>query len=295
MSYQEGFEPQRQNGKYPNISLDSTQNIWNSIEGKATQAVKLMRRINRAMLDDTQKRIYDALMKSDIAKLEAAIENNKSTHALQSSVDIDWSAKNDISVTITQTYGGQPVENGQETLKCTIDAGSFTLSMGPLFSKVQNRQYTSTAVPSAGGTTNVLGVQYGSGLRPAGTALVNFAIPPIKNVKLAGQEWGLYLSAGPTIKSSADSTSSFGWFVGPSLAINRQLYLSPGFHYGEFADFPTGYAPGSPIPEGVGMPNPVKRNTWRFAFAISFRVAGFGSKDKTPAPTTGKVPAKPQE
>lgn len=292
--YSPGFVPEVQNGKRVNLGLSKTLAAWKTFTDhpewkKWADTLKGVKAFEAKTPD--QRTLKDRILAfaTMFEKARAAIEGPGSKpNAIETGVEVDWAAKNAISIKVTQTYNGEAVDNGEQTFSCTVDSGAFTLSLGPVFSKIQARQYTSTAVPGGAGTTNVLGVQYGRGLRPTGATLVNFAVP-----HLSWGGWALYLTTGPTVKSSADSTASFGWFAGASVGLNKVLYLTPGFHYGEFADFPMGYATGTPIPSGAGTPNPVKRSTWRFAFGISFRVASFAKteqKQVTPAVTPAATP-----
>src|SRR5271157_3302397 len=126
----------------------------------------------------------------------------------------------------------------------TITPGSsiLTLSAGLMATTLAARTYTSSAVPNQ--TSPVLTVGNTSRIRPAGVALFNYAIP-----HLDSYQGGLALSAGPVIAfgGGGANVSTLGFFAGISGHIWHRLYISPGFHFGQFADFPAGYAPGTPI------------------------------------------------
>ena len=69
--------------------------------------------------------------------------------------------------------------------------------------------------------------------------------------------------------------SSFGFFTGISGHLYRRFYITPGFHFGQFADFPVGFGNGSTVPSDFGEITPVKRWTARFGTAITFKAKDF--------------------
>jgi len=296
--YAVGFIPELKAGKYANLSRDVTLGAWAQVIASPEWAkIDESRKNVEAItpVDNIATQLKEKILKN-IAKLKAAeeavAEAQKRGHSLETQVSVDYAAKNVVKARITQSFGGSPVENGEQEFTCTIDQGAFTLSLGPIFSQLQSRQYVSVAIPnSAGtGTSNVLAVQNGSGYRAAGAALVNFALP-----RASKGGFALFATTGPTFKSAADNTSAFGWFAGVSIALNKLLYLTPGFHYGEFADFPRGYADGTPIPTGVATPTPLKRYTWRFGFGISFRTASFAKTEEKKADDKAQPAAAPAD
>ncbi len=282
--YKPGFVPSLlASGHYANLPVDATLRAWALVEAspdwarldKTETDVLAFGSGDAAEMELREAILFNIAKLREAGKAVAAATGN----SLSSTVQIDWAAKNVVKVRVTQTFGLAPVQDGEQEFTCTIDSGAFTLSLGPVFSKIQARKYVSQAVPSGTTSTNIMAVENGSGYRAAGATLVNFALPGLSHK--AG--WALFLTTGPIVKSTVDSTSAFGWFVGTSVGLNRLLYLTPGFHYGEFSDFPPGYAAGTPIPAGAGTPSPLKRWTWRFAFGISFRTASFSKSEDKPA------------
>jgi hypothetical protein len=153
------------------------------------------------------------------------------------------------------------------------------------------RSYSSVTAPDPADptkTNNVLSVDGGGGARPALAALLNYHIPSLSTRRV-----GLAVSAGPLfdIANGKADTSHFGFFGGPSLHLWNRLYLTPGIHFGEFADLPLGFSQaGQPIPTGMGTPAARKRYTAHFAFGITFKASELGigsvnsdSGKKTPA------------
>jgi hypothetical protein len=177
-----------------------------------------------------------------------------------------------------------------KTFTITPGSGILTLSAGFMATTLGARTYSSTAVP--GPTSPVLTVQNNSRVRPAAVALFNYAIPWLDSYKV-----GLALSAGPVIAfgGGGANVSTLGFFTGVSAHLWHRLYISPGFHFGQFADFPAGYAPGTPVPSSAGTPTATNRWTSRFAIGITFQTKDFSSIAGTSSTTakTANAPAAP--
>jgi hypothetical protein len=91
---------------------------------------------------------------------------------------------------------------------------------------------------------------------------------------------GLAFAVGPVLSlgASKNSTSTFGFFAGTSLHLWHAVYITPGIHYGEFADYPLGLPqPGNIVPSGFGTPVPIKRWTLRFGLGLTFKTTNFNS------------------
>jgi hypothetical protein len=177
-----------------------------------------------------------------------------------------------------------------KTFSITPGSSILTLSAGFMATTLGARTYSSTAVP--GQTSPVLTVQNNSRVRPAAVALLNYAIPRVDSYRM-----GLALSAGPvvTFGGGGANVSTLGFFTGVSAHLWHRLYISPGFHFGQFADFPAGYAAGTPVPSGAGTPTAVNRWSARFAVGITFQAKDFSGIAGTGSTTTNaaKAPAAP--
>jgi hypothetical protein len=124
-------------------------------------------------------------------------------------------------------------------------------------------------------------------MRLTGIALLNYAVP-----RLDSDTIGLAISTGPVLQLNTGSSdvSNLGYFAGLSVHFWRRLFLTPGWHVGQFSDFPTGLYPGDTIPQNYGNLTGVNRWSARFAFAITYRVADLSKVIKKPAATTSKTP-----
>jgi hypothetical protein len=176
----------------------------------------------------------------------------------------------DYTFTVDELYGSTKTEGGTESFQCNPASAQLTLTTGILFSRIPDRGYEARKVP--GITDNQLVVEGNSDFRPEGVALLNYLLPYLDR-----ETTGLALSAGPVVRfGSKSDVSTLGFFAGVSGHLYRRLYITPGFHFGEFADFPAGFQEGQAVPTDFGTLSPVKRWTTRFALGISFRTASFG-------------------
>jgi len=186
-------------------------------------------------------------------------------------VPVTLSPENDYKIVVTESYEGKATEGGTQTLTFSPESDILTLSAGTLLTAVQNRTYTSGALP--GQTGNFLLVSGNSPIRPILVAQLNYRIP-----KASWDSFGFALSTGAALQFTGGNSgvSNVGFFGGASVHLWRRFYVTPGIHVGEFADFPPGFtAPNQPIPSGFGQLNPNKRWTARFAIGITYKTLDF--------------------
>jgi hypothetical protein len=182
------------------------------------------------------------------------------------------------NVLVVSGYQGAETTAGSKTFTLAAGRKILNASIGFLITALPARSYSSRTAPNAAntGTQNVLGVDFGSGPRLAATALINVNAPwDFANRR----HFGVALSTGPVfdVSNGKADTSRLGFFGGVSLRIWDQIYLTPGVHVGEFADFPQGFtAPGQIIPPNTGTPQAVKRYSARFAFGITYKFKDLG-------------------
>jgi hypothetical protein len=192
-------------------------------------------------------------------------------------LDLDGTEKVDLNTTIS--YAGQSI--GSQKFHLEPSFGILSSSAGFLLTQLPARSYSSATAPDPSDPTktqNVLRVDYGMGIRPALVVLLTGNAPQLNR-----HNWGLGVSGGPVfdVSNGKADTSHFGFFGGLSLRVTPWIYLTPGVHVGEFADFPAGFThAGQVIPANTGTPTPTKRYTARFAFSITFKLKDLGA---TPA------------
>lgn len=177
-------------------------------------------------------------------------------------------------ITVVETSGGTPTNAGTQTYNFAPLYSLVTSSGGFMITKIQSLSYASGTAPSTTSPTtstqNELVVNGRGGARPTVDALINVNLPGLN-----ARNYGLGLSIGPVydISNGKADTSNLGVFGGVSLRLTDYLYLTPGFHLGQFAGFPVGFTQaGQIIPPNTGTPNPTKRYTARFGFSITFKL-----------------------
>ncbi len=167
----------------------------------------------------------------------------------------------------------------------TVTIGTFTnqlsLSLGVMATTLESRTFSSrNSVANGALAANQLVVE-NRGVRPIGVALLNYALVGAGGSK-AQDRFGVSLSAGPTVGvGQAGASSAFGFFGGVTFRLWDRLFLTPGAHLGQFADFPPGLQNGVTIPANYGALTPVNRWTTRLGFAISFRTNDFSGVKKS--------------
>jgi hypothetical protein len=205
--------------------------------------------------------------------------------------------ENTLAADLVATPSYDKTAAAAKTFHLNPSFGIVSSSAGFILTQLQARSYSSATAPDPTDSTktqNVLKVDYGAGTRPALAVLLTGNIPQLNT-----RNYGFGISAGPVfdISNGKADTSRFGFFGGGSLRVTPWIYLTPGVHVGEFADYPQGFThAGQVIPANTGTPNATKRYTTRFAFAITFKLKDLGasssSSDQTKQP--GGTTQKPQ-
>lgn len=177
--------------------------------------------------------------------------------------------------TLTEKWKGEATQGGTKRWDCG-ERDLFSLSVGPIVSTLPMRTYKhqkALVPPGSSTTADILVVENTRNISVLGAALLNYHFPHINGLP---RTMGFALSAGPVYTlGGTPEVSPLGLFVGPSFHLNRSLFITPGLHIGQFADFPAGFAPGTVIPDQFGDLNPVKRMTAHFAFGITYRTNSF--------------------
>lgn len=247
-------------------SLAQSLAAWNPIYEK----IQRVRNTDVSTCSALEQREFATLL-VDLNRVAEPIEKRaKSTHQFIDTVTLSPGNKEIFEV--VELFEGQPTKEKGRKFEFTTTNNILTLSGGILFSKVPNRSYVARKTPDS--TQNVLVVEGTSSFRPEGVALLNYMIP--------GADWeqgGFALSAGPVVRFGATGdTSSLGFFTGISGNLFHRLYVTPGLHFGQFADFPADFYDRRPIPANFGELTPIKRWTGRFAVAVSFQTLSFGGQ-----------------
>ena len=250
---------------------DNVQPHYDKLGDESKAAQKVLDAITDPGLKTACQAVMDTAA-SEYKKLQDAdTKLNHSPHV----VEATFTAKNCKSeiLTVNEKYNGTPT--GQSlTAQFDVECDQVTVGGGILLTEIQSRTYTSSTSPTQSGQFLVVG---GTGkFRPTflvGLTSFNFPFEPLGH-KLSSSlgDMRLGISTGPVLQNSKSDVSAFGWFVGPTVSFMRRLYLSPGIHVGEFADFPLGFTKqGDSIPSNFGALTPNKRWTGRFSIGIAVK------------------------
>lgn len=280
--------PNRNSDKY--VAFQETSLTWKPVPQAFEDFEKALRSLQRALPDVDNKQQCDPDL---LAQAEAVLideypplrENyrllaTKITYPRVTPDQIEVESVDTVAINVTSSFESTPVKTNAYRLDSSF--GILSSSAGFLVTRLPARSYTSVTAPNPADPTmtqNVLRVDNNDGLRTALTVLLTANVP-----KFNSRNFGLGFSAGPVfdVSSGKADTSRFGFFGGATARLTPWLFLTPGFHFGEFADFPQGFdRPGQVIPANTGTPTPNKRYTARFAFAVTYKLRDLG------APTGG--------
>jgi hypothetical protein len=265
------------------VSLNETAQAARNIQGVECILDRLAR--------NNQDPVFDGVKTNPVFQWIKRIEGE---HVVEIPVVLEPDYNYDFK--FEEMWKGRPTQGG--TIKASCGENDlFTLSLGPVISTLPSRTYSHQKAPVPAGsstTKDILSVGNNRNINVLGAALLNYHLPRISWLP---REMGLALSAGPVYTlGSTPGVSALGLFVGPTIHVNRSIFLTPGLHIGQFADFPEGFVPGSIIPDQFGDLHPVARTTAHFAFGLTYRTASFkkaggdggGAADPGTSPPGGK-------
>jgi hypothetical protein len=272
--------PDEGNGKFSSVKVANTVAYWKSSiqpqDDLMKQAVLVLRNAlaqNPTTCSPAEVAEATDFLVKTYGPLRASLDSFESRLDAphQIVVPVTLSPENDYKIVVTESYQNHATDGGSQTFNFSPESDILTLSAGTLLTEVQNRTYTSGALP--GQTGNFLLVSGNSPIRPVLVAQLNYRIP-----KLSWDSFGFALSSGSALQFTGGNSgvSNVGFFGGISAHFWKRFYVTPGIHVGEFADFPPGFtAPNQPIPSGFGQLNPNKRWTARFAIGITYKALDF--------------------
>lgn len=265
--------------QHTSIPLQDSLNAWNTLRGGVIQQAISKAEAFTQMCGSSPKlaEFYDPFKK----KVDSLTTKINSPHVFEDTHEL--SPGSDVTATVFEKFNNETISS--KTFSFSV-GDILTLSAGALFTRIPDRSYQARKTPDS--AANVLAVEGNSRLTPGVVALLHYSLGAL-HPKLDGDNVGLALSAGPVVRFGAQgSTTSFGFFTGVSAHLYHRFYLTPGLHFGQFADFPVGFHNGSTIPANFGELNPLKRWTGKFGFAITFKAKDFKSLESS-ATVTGET------
>jgi hypothetical protein len=271
-------------GKVAYIPLQETQKDWQAVPGAFSDLERSVRALVGNLPDNPDQGCEAVLQQAestildDYPKLRAQYKDLSERLARPDVQYLERPVEATASVDLVATPSYAGTADGSKTFHFEPSFGILSSSAGFLLTELPARSYSSATAPNPSDPTmtqNVLKVDSGAGIRPALIVLLTGNIPQLNR-----RNFGLGVSAGPVfdISNGKADTSRFGVFGGISVRLTPWIFLTPGVHVGEFADFPPGFThPGQVIPPNTGTPAATKRYTARFAFAVTFKLKDLGA------------------
>jgi hypothetical protein len=276
------------NGKMAYIPVQKTQSDWQTLQsafGDFEHAVKALASSLPSSADPgcaSALQQAESIILDDYPKLRAQYQDVGTRLAKPDVIYYERRLEATASADLVATPSYAGTADGSKTFHFDPSFGILSSSAGFLLTNLPARSYSSATAPDPNDPTktqNVLKVDYGSGTRPALAVLLTGNLPQVNR-----RNYGLGVSGGPVfdISNGKADTSRFGFFGGISLRLTPWIFLTPGVHVGEFADFPPGFThAGQVIPPNTGTPTATKRYTARFAFALTFKLKDLGASTTT--------------
>jgi hypothetical protein len=291
------FNPEDKPGHYISIALAATLQDWNSTVFPAYKALQTDVDTLTKCSDESSTEFVNKTY-PPIKNLLGAIQKKvEGKHTAEGQAPASTGDVVSAIITVSEKWKGSETfkDQNQPTASPSAVTVRFSsilrLSAGALFSQLQDRSYVSRTIPSGAGTANVLGANGNSTLTPYLVGLLNYKLP-IPEVK----QFNFWLASGPTLRvtNSGSNSSAFGYFGGVSVSLWNRLFITPGIHFGQFADVPTGLSIGQTIPTNFGQLQPVNRWTARFGFSITYKTLSLGALTKNANPPKPAQAPKPK-
>jgi hypothetical protein len=178
--------------------------------------------------------------------------------------------QNALKLTIIDELPDKTAAAPADVLTLTVECASpFTVSAGVEFSTVPNREFAIQPVATPQGsttTTNQFVLTSSSNFHPLPLGMVSarFCEP--------SERLSFHFSFGVSGNFSSQNSggSSAEFLVGPSIALFRTMFLTPGLHIGKKAELGAGFRLGDPVPSNITTAPVRSSYTAGFGFAITF-------------------------
>jgi hypothetical protein len=175
-----------------------------------------------------------------------------------------------IKITASDQLPDKTAAPPSDVLSVTVVCASpFTVSAGVAFSTISNHQFSIQPVatpPGSTTTTNEFVLTSNSNFHPLPIGLVSARLCEPNETVSFHLSFGL---AGD-FKSQNSGGSSAEFLIGPSIALFRTMFFTPGLHLGQQATLGNGFKVGDPVPTNVTSPPLRTSYTPGFGFAITF-------------------------
>jgi hypothetical protein len=170
----------------------------------------------------------------------------------------------------TDLKPGTTSTSPETVLSVTVECTSpFTISAGVAFSTIQEHEFGIQAVatpPGSTTTTNQFVSTAKSAFHPLPIGMVHARLWEPSDFFSVHVSFGV---AG-NIRSQNSGGSDPEYLIGPSFALFRTMFLTPGLHLGREVKLGAGFKEGDPVPSNITTPPLQKSYKPAFGFAITF-------------------------
>jgi hypothetical protein len=208
-----------------------------------------------SLSDDAKAKTLDPFSISTIATCEFAFSRTKTTA---------------ITLTRTDRMPGSTSTNAETVLSVNVECTSpFTISAGVAFSTIGQTEYAIAPVATPPGSTTTTS-------EFVTTSKSNFHPLPIGMVHARlwePNDWlSVHVSFGVAgnINSQNAGGSAAEFLIGPSVALFRTMFITPGLHIGRRVTLGDGFKVGDPVPPSITSPPLQTAYTPAFGVAITF-------------------------
>lgn len=165
---------------------------------------------------------------------------------------------------------GTTATNPEIVLSVSVECTSpFSVSAGVAFSTLAEREFNIQAVATPQGSTTTVNqfvLITTSGFHPLPIGMVHVRL-------WEPYEWFSFqagFGVAGNIRSQSAGGSDADFLIGPSFALFRTMFLTPGLHLGREVSLGGGYRLGDPVPSNVTTPPLQKSYKAAFGFAVTF-------------------------
>jgi hypothetical protein len=174
---------------------------------------------------------------------------------------------NAITLSRSDVMPGSTSTSSETVLSVTVECTSpFTVSAGVAFSTIPEREFAIQAVPSGSTTVNEFVYSAKSSFHPLPIGMVHARLWE------PNECFSFHLSFGiaANIRGQNSGGSDPEYLIGPSFALFRTMFFTPGLHLGREVSLADGFKVGGVVPSNITTPPLQKSYTAGFGFAITF-------------------------
>lgn len=222
---------------------------------------------NQAILENWDVRMTEIVQNYDAYAADHA-KHNPLYRETRADCEFSFGGGKTTTVTLSRKdlLPGSDPKNSETVLSVTVQCTSpLSISAGVAFDTIGENTFGIQPVAKGQSTQNVFAITSQSSFHPVPLGMAHARLCEFGNTASLHFSFGV----GAGIKSQDAGGSAAEFLVGPSLALFRSVFLTPGLYLGQTASL-SGFKVGDPVPSGVTSP-PLKTSyTPGFGFAITF-------------------------